>query len=125
MLLAQYKSMRPFLYETVEQPTVNSDDYGDIVPNAITTLHGEKIVVQFIDGDNLPAHVSALVHCNDKSRLPKKRPFLTQVKYAPCLCHFVELIVGDPILEGSRDKLKASQKSSRLGLRQIGNSHRD
>jgi hypothetical protein len=97
MLLAPYTSMRPFLYDTVEQTTLNSDDYGDIVANAITKLYDEKIVVRSIVGDNLPAQVSALAHWSDKSRLTKKGPLLARVKYSPCLCHFVQLIVGDII----------------------------
>jgi hypothetical protein len=101
MLMAPYTpDCPPYLYDTVEKATLSSDDYGEIVGKAILTLHNQhKIEVRSIVGDNLPAQVSALAHWSKKSRLKKKGcdPVLKRMLYSPCLCHFLQLIVGDLI----------------------------
>jgi hypothetical protein len=99
MLLAPYtESGAPFLYDTVEVESLTSEDYGNIVAGVIQTLKDEhQIEVKSIVGDNLPAQVSALAHWSHKSRLRGTNPLLNRVKFSPCLCHTIQLIVGDLI----------------------------
>jgi hypothetical protein len=98
MLLAPYTTLSPFLYDSVEQARLTAQDYGNIVADAIRTLKEvNNVDVRSIVGDNLPAQVSALAHWSPNSRLRGQGPFLNRVKYSPCLCHFVQLVVGDII----------------------------
>jgi hypothetical protein len=97
MILAPYRGLRPFLYDSLENKRLKADDDGQLVAQAIEELKTRGVRVHSVVGDNLPAQVSALVHWSPKSRLRSPNPFLNGIKYSPCLCHFMQLIVGDCI----------------------------
>jgi hypothetical protein len=98
MLLAPYTKMKPFLYDAIEKATLTAEDYGNIVVTAIKQLHNRNVKVRSIVGDNLPAQVTALAHWSSRSCLKRcEEPFLHGIKYSPCMCHFIQLVVGDLI----------------------------
>jgi hypothetical protein len=95
MILAPYSSLDPFLYDVFERDTLTSDDYGNLVVAVIQELKSKGVRVRSIVGDNLPAQVSALAHWSHKSRLRGFDPYLNGIKYSPCMCHFMQLVVRD------------------------------
>jgi hypothetical protein len=97
MLLVPYTILKLFLYTSVEQTRLTAGDYGNIVVNAIRDLRQAKIDVRSIVGDNLPAQISELAHCSTRSYLRGYEAFLDRIKYSPCLCHVIQLILGDTI----------------------------
>jgi hypothetical protein len=97
MILAPYSHLHPFLYEVYEQDALTSDDYGRIVAEVIQELRTKGVRVRSIVGDNLPAQVSSLAHWSKKSLLRGRGPDLNGVKYSPCMCHFIQLVIGDLI----------------------------
>jgi hypothetical protein len=98
MILAPYSHLKPFLYDAVENRTLTAADYGSIVTTAIKELHQKGVNVRSIVGDNLPAQVAALAHWSSQSYLKQaEESYLHGIKYSPCLCHFVQLVVGDLI----------------------------
>jgi hypothetical protein len=97
MILAPYSRLKPFLYDSLENERLTSEDYGELVAQTIEELKGKGVLVRSIVGDNLPAQIVALAHWSTRSRLRGKSTFLNGVKYSPCLCHFMQLIVSDCI----------------------------
>lgn len=101
MILAPYSKIKPFLYDAVEKTTLTAEDYGNIVMNAIKDLYRKHVNVRSIVGDNLPAQVTALAHWSSRSCLKRGEELhLHGIKYSPCMCHFVQLVVGDLITGG-------------------------
>jgi hypothetical protein len=102
IILAPYSKIRPFLYGSIEESTLTAEDYGNIVTEAIKDLFQKNVHVRSIVGDNLPAQVSALAHWSSHSHLKQgEELYLHGIKYSPCMCHFIQLIVGDLISRGS------------------------
>jgi hypothetical protein len=97
MILAPYSSLDPFLYDVLENETLTSDDYGNLIAAIIKELKSKGVRVRSIVGDNLPAQVSALAHWSKNSRLRGVDPDLNGIKYSPCMCHFMQLVIGDLI----------------------------
>jgi hypothetical protein len=97
MLLAPYSNLKPFLYDSYEEETLTSDDYGRVIAQIIKELKTKGVRVRSIVGDNLPAQVSALAHWSKRSCLKGIDPDLNAIKYSPCMCHFMQLVVGDLI----------------------------
>jgi hypothetical protein len=97
MILAPYRGLRPFTYDSLENERLTADDHGQFVAQTIEKLRTQGVEVLSIVGDNLPAQVSALAHWSPKSRLRGTNALLNGIKYSPCLCHFMQLIVGDCI----------------------------
>jgi hypothetical protein len=96
MLLAPYTELTPFLYNAFEAESLTVNDYGRFVLGTIRDLHTAKIQVGSIVGDNLPTQVTALAHWSPRSSLrAADEPFLHGIHYSPCMCHFMQLIVGD------------------------------
>jgi hypothetical protein len=101
MILAPYSKIKPFLYAAIEQPTLTAEDYGSIVTEAIKDLFQKGVHVRSIVGDNLPAQVCSLAHWSSRSYLKRGEEwYLHGIKYSPCMCHFVQLVVGDFITRG-------------------------
>jgi hypothetical protein len=98
MILAPYSKIKPFLYDVIEKATLTADDYGNIVMTAIKELYQKGVKIRSIVGDNLPAQVTALAHWSSRSCLKRgEESYLHGIKYSPCMCHFVQLVVGDLI----------------------------
>jgi hypothetical protein len=98
MILAPYPKIKPFFYDAIENVTLTAEDYGTIVATTINELHQTNVNVRSIVGDNLPAQITVLAHWSPRSCLKRRNePFLHGIKYSPCMCHFVQLIVADLI----------------------------
>jgi hypothetical protein len=97
MLLAPYTGLKPFLYTAVEQTRLTAEDYGSIVAKTICDPKQAKVDVRSIVGDNLPTQISALAHWSTRSCLRGQEAFLDRIKYSPCLCHVMQLVLGDTI----------------------------
>jgi hypothetical protein len=96
MILAPYSKIKPFLYDAVENLSLTAEDYGTVVTTAIKELHQRGVNVRSIVGDNLPAQVAALAHWSSRSYLKQaEESYLHGIKYSPCMCHFIQLVVGD------------------------------
>jgi hypothetical protein len=101
MVLAPYSRVKPFLYAAVENSTLTADDYGRIVMEAIQELYNKGVHVRSIVGDNLPAQIVALARWSPRSCLKQgEESYLHGIKYSPCMCHFIQLVVGDLITRG-------------------------
>jgi hypothetical protein len=100
MILAPYTKIQPFLYATIEKSSLNAEDYGNIVVTAIKELKQKGVKIRSIVGDNLPAQITALAHWSSRSILKRdEEAYLHGIKYLPCMCHFIQLVVGDLITE--------------------------
>jgi hypothetical protein len=96
ILSAPYSELKPFLYTAVERESLTVEDYGNIVIEAIRELNLKNVKVRSIVGDNLPAQVAALAHWSPRSSLQlAEEPFIHGIRYSPCMCHFMQLVVGD------------------------------
>jgi hypothetical protein len=101
MILAPYSEIKPFLYTAIEEPTLTAEDYGNIVTEIIKVLFQKGVHVRSIVGDNLPAQVATLAHWSSRSHLKQgEESYLHGIKYSPCLCHFVQFVVGDLVARG-------------------------
>jgi hypothetical protein len=101
MILAPHTKIKPFLYDAIENATLRAEDYGTIVATTIKELRQTNVNVRSIVGDNLPAQITVLAHWSPRSCLKRgNEPFLHGIKYSPCMCHFVQLVVAD-LISGS------------------------
>jgi hypothetical protein len=66
MILAPFRGLRPFFYDSLENERLTADNDGQLVAQAIEELNTQGMRVRSIVGDNLPAQVSALVHWSPK-----------------------------------------------------------
>jgi hypothetical protein len=97
MILAPSSRLRQFLSNSLENERLTAEDYGSLVAETIEQHKPLAVKVRSIVGDNLPVQVSALAHWGTKSQLQGQNGFLKGVKYSPCLCHFMHLVVSDCI----------------------------
>jgi hypothetical protein len=112
MLLAPHTDTKPLLFRAVEDESFTLKKYGDIVAVAISDLHDLHVNVRSIVGDNLPTQVAALAHWSGNSRLRQADdPFLHGIKYSPCMCHFLQLAVGDFLKTADGEVLEAALQS--------------
>jgi hypothetical protein len=102
MVLAPDSNVTPFLYDSIEKATFTADEYGAIVTAAMRHLMAKHVNVRCSAGDDLPAQVRALARWSSRSFFQRaEEPYLDGIKYSPCMCRFIQLIVGD-LITGSR-----------------------
>jgi hypothetical protein len=102
MILAPYSGIEPFLYQAIERERLTLKDYGTIIIEAIMALRMKNVIVRSIVRDNLPAQVQALAHWSNQSMLQEQPDgFYRQVKYSPCLCHTLQLVIAGLIRKNS------------------------
>jgi hypothetical protein len=98
IVLAPYTRIKPFLDDAAERATLTGEDSGTIVMAVIKELYQKRVNVRSIVGDNLPAQVTAHAHSSSRSCLRHaEEPYLHRIQYSPCVCHFVQFVVGDII----------------------------
>jgi hypothetical protein len=78
-----------------EQDAVSFDDDDLIIAGIIDELKTKGVRVCSIIGDNLPASASSLAHLSKKSLLKGVDRDVDRIKYSPCICHFIQLVIGD------------------------------
>jgi chemotaxis receptor (MCP) glutamine deamidase CheD len=79
---------------------LTSDESCDLVAAIIEELKSKGARICSIVGDDLLAQVSALAHWSKKPRLRGVNPYLNGIRYSPCMCHFMQLMIDYLIANG-------------------------